>query len=66
MSTVQEIEEAIQQLSPHDRALLCARLAEADADQWDLQFEADVAAGRLDWLAEEARQDLKAGRCTDR
>ncbi len=66
MSTVQEIEEAIQQLSPHDRALLCARLAEADADQWDQQFEADVAAGRLDWLAEEARQDLKAGRCTDR
>ena len=66
MSTVQEIEEAIQQLSPHDLALLLRRLAEADADQWDRQLEADVAAGRLDWLAEEARQDLKAGRCTDR
>jgi hypothetical protein len=66
MSTVQEIEEAIRQLSPQDRAILCSRLAETDAADWDRQLEADAAAGRLDWLAEEARQDLKAGRCSDR
>jgi hypothetical protein len=66
MSTVHEIEEAIQQLSPEDRAALRAWLAELDAAEWDRQLEADVAAGRLDWLADEARQDLKSGRCTDR
>ena len=29
------------------------------------QFEEDVAAGRLDRLAEEALRDLREGRCTD-
>ena len=66
MSTVHEIEEAIQQLSPEDRAALRAWLAELDAAEWDRQLEADVAAGRLDWLADEVREDLKSGRCTDR
>jgi len=66
MSTIHEIEEAIQQLSPEDRASLRAWLAELDAAEWDRQLEADVAAGRLDWLADEARQDVKSGRCTDR
>jgi len=59
MNTVQEIEDAIRRLSAEDRAELCARLAELDAAEWDGQFEADVAAGRLDWLADEAREDLK-------
>jgi hypothetical protein len=33
---------------------------------WDREFEDDVAAGRLDWLAVEARKDLSDVRCTDR
>jgi hypothetical protein len=66
MSTVHEIEEAIQRLSPEDRAALRVWLAELDATEWDRQMEADVEAGRLDWLADEARQDLQSGRCTDR
>ena len=56
MSTVQEIEAAILRLSPEDRTVLCRRLAELDAAQWDQQLEADAAAGRLDWLADEARK----------
>ena len=32
---------------------------------WDKQFEADVAAGKLDSLAKKALQHLKEGRCTD-
>ncbi len=39
--------------------------AERDAAEWDRQFEADVAAGRLDSLGEEALKDLREGRCTD-
>ncbi len=66
MSTVQQIEEAVRQLSVDERAAFRAWFAEFDAEEWDHQLEADVAAGRLDWLIQEARQDLREGRCTDR
>jgi hypothetical protein len=65
MSTVQEIEDAISKLPPEDLAALRAWFAEFDAAVWDRQFEQDVAAGRLDELAEEALRDLREGRCTD-
>jgi hypothetical protein len=65
MSTVQQIEDAVQQLSAAERAAFRAWFAEFDAQEWDRQIEADVASGQLDWLAEEARQESKAGRCTD-
>jgi len=35
-----------------------------DASLWDRQFEDDVAAGRLDRLAEKALRDLREGRST--
>ena len=65
MSTVHEIEDAIRRLPPQDLATLRAWFAEYDAKVWDRQFEEDVAAGRLDALAEEALRDLREGRCTD-
>ena len=65
MNTVQAIEEAIRQLSPEDLAALRAWFVAFDAEQWDQQFEEDVAIGRLDALAQEAIQDLREGRCTD-
>ena len=34
------------------------------ADAWDDQIERDALAGRLDFLAEYADAELKAGRCT--
>ena len=40
MSSVQEIQEAIRQLSINDRATLSAWFAECDAADWDRQFEA--------------------------
>ncbi len=66
MSTIQQIEEAIRQLTTEERAAFRAWFAEFDAEEWDRQFESDVTAGRLNWLIEEARQDLREGRCTDR
>jgi hypothetical protein len=54
MSTVEELEAAVQQLSPEDRAAFRAWFAEFDANEWDQQLDADVAAGRLDWLVDEA------------
>jgi hypothetical protein len=65
MSTVQDIENAVRQLSPEDLAAFRTWFAAFDAEQWDQQFEEDVAAGRLDSLAQEAIQALQEGRCTD-
>ena len=66
MSTVREIEDAIQKLTEEERMAFRAWFAEYDAEEWDRQLAADVAAGRLDWLVKEARDDLRAGRCTER
>jgi hypothetical protein len=66
MSTIREIEDAVQRLSADERAAFRSWYAEFDAGEWDRQFEADVAAGRLNWLLKEATDDLQAGRCTDR
>jgi len=65
MGTATEIERAIEQLPPDELARLRAWFAEFDGARWDRQFEDDVAAGRLDALAEEALTDLRQGRCTD-
>jgi hypothetical protein len=65
MSNLQKIEAAIRQLPADELATLRAWFAEFDAEQWDRQFEKDVMSGRLNHLAERARQHLKEGRCTD-
>jgi hypothetical protein len=65
MSNLQEIERAISQLSAEDLADFRVWFAEFDAEVWDRQFEEDVAAGRLDNLAQRALQHLREGRCTD-
>src|SRR5688500_16696169 len=64
--SVQELEDAVRRLSPEDRAAFRAWFADFDAAEWDRQFEADVAAGRLDFLVAEAQRDRQAGKCTDR
>lgn len=66
MSTIEEVEAAVERLSPDERAVFRAWFAQFDAAEWDRQFEADVAAGSLDWLAAEALADRQSGRCTDR
>ncbi|HWX39598.1 MAG TPA: hypothetical protein VN345_00485 [Blastocatellia bacterium] len=65
MSTVLDIEDAVRQLSPEDLAAFREWFVEFDAALWDRQLEQDVAAGKLDRLAEEALRDMREGRCTD-
>ena len=65
MSNLQEIESAVRKLSPEELAAFRIWFAEFDAQLWDRQFEEDVAAGRLDGLAEKALQHLREGGCTD-
>ena len=65
MGSIQEIERAVQDLPPGELAEFREWFAGFDSEQWDQQIERDVAAGRLDALAEEALTDLREGRCRD-
>jgi hypothetical protein len=65
MSTVPEIERAIERLPAEELARLRAWFADYDAAHWDSQIERDAAAGRLDALGDAALADLREGRCTD-
>ncbi len=55
MSTVQEIERAIEKLSD-------AEVAEIRAWLWDRDIERDAASGKLDGFAEEALREHRAGK----
>ena len=66
MTHVLAIEAAVEQLPPAERAQFRAWFERFDAADWDQQLEQDAEAGALDWLADEALDDLAAGRCSDR
>jgi len=53
----------VELLDPARRDQFRAWFERFDAADWDQQLENDVEAGALDWLADEALADLKAGRC---
>lgn len=57
-STVRDIAEAVRNLPASDLAEFRAWFAEFDGDAWDRQIEADIAAGRLDALADKAIEDF--------
>ena len=65
-ATIQEIETAVTQLTPEQLADFRAWFTEFDAQRWDQQLATDIAAGRLDALAEEALRDIHEGRATIR
>ncbi len=62
--SVQELENAIRQLSQDDFAKLAMWIDEYRAEQWDRRIEADIRAGRLDAAGQRADEDFEAGRCT--
>jgi len=66
MSTLEEIDDAVRWLSSKELAAFRAWFAQLEPAAWDRQIKEDVAAGRLDALADEALDDLREGRCTDR
>jgi len=63
--SVQELETAVTKLTRQELLAFREWFSEFDAAAWDRQFEEDVAAGRLDALADEAMRDLREGRCRD-
>ena len=63
MTTLDEIEIAVSRLPESDLARFRRWFAEFDGQRWDRQIEEDVRAGRLDSLADQALEHLRAGRC---
>ena len=61
MSKINDLERQVQSLSADELASFRQWFAELDAEACDRQFEADVKSGKLDALAERARQAHAAG-----
>ena len=61
---VQDLETAIEKLSPDELKQFSEWFDEYMADQWDRQIEIDILAGKLDAHGKVAEEHLKAGRCT--
>jgi hypothetical protein len=59
---IQAIEQAIQQLPPHDLAEFRRWFAQFDEAAWDAQIEADAGTGKLDALAAEALAEYHTGK----
>ena len=65
MSTVEEIEQAIEKLPAEDYQKLRAWMSEREEEAWDRQIEADYDAGRLDHVLAQVKADIAAGLATD-
>jgi hypothetical protein len=64
MRKLEEIEDQVRRLSGAELAEFRKWYAEFDAQAWDQQFETDVKAGKLDTLAEAARNAHREGKST--
>ncbi|MDH4216175.1 MAG: hypothetical protein OEV23_04670 [Gallionella sp.] len=65
MTTIQAIEQAIQQLPAHELAEFRRWFTQFDEAAWDAQIEADAAAGKLDALAAEAAAEYRHGKARE-
>ena len=61
--SVEDLESGVSRLSEAELARFREWFEEFEADQWDRQIEADIAAGRLDAAGKQADEDFEAGRC---
>jgi hypothetical protein len=65
VTTLEQAEEIVTQLSPEELAQFRQWFAEFDGDEWDAQIETDAAAGKLDALAQEALAEYHTGKATE-
>ena len=61
LMSVDEIENAILNLSENDVKRLTNWLLDLDYQQWDKQLEQDIIHGKLEELAKDAIADFEAG-----
>ena len=55
MSRIQEIEQAIETLSPEEFSEIARWVLELEQKRWDDQMNRDAASGKLGFLREEAK-----------
>ena len=65
MTSVAEIQQAITSLPKSEYARLIRWLQDYDWEEWDREIEADVEAGKLDFLAERAAEAKRQGTLKD-
>jgi hypothetical protein len=65
MRLVEEIEAAIRDLSPEEFDRVAERVHAIEQERWDQQMDRDSAAGRLDFLRDEARAEKAGGLLKD-
>lgn len=61
MSSIEEIEEAVERLSSKELSTFRTWFSTYDAARWDAAIEVDIASGKLDSLADEALSDYRSG-----
>jgi hypothetical protein len=61
MSRVEEIERAIQELSPEEFAEIAGRVHAIEQERWDAELDRDASSGTLDFPIAEALEDRKQG-----
>ena len=64
MSTLQKIEEDIQELPRNQVTELRVWIEEYEASLWDMQIKEESKNGKLSELTAKAMADFKAGKCT--
>ena len=62
MTKIEDIEKAVERLSPEELAKFRAWFAEFDERVFDEKIERDAKSGKLDKLMAEARANHEAGR----
>ena len=65
MDNVKELEDAVERLSTKELASFRSWFATYDAAQWDADIELDVAAGKLESLADEALSEFRSGKARE-
>lgn len=61
MTKIDEIKQAVTQLSPDELMAFRAWFEELQDRLWDEQIERDEKAGKLDWLVDEALAEHASG-----
>jgi hypothetical protein len=65
MSKIDELKAEIEGLPNEEFAEIFRWLSEKERERWDKEIEADSHAGRLDFLAREAREQKAKGTLKD-
>ena len=64
MTTVAEIQNAVQALPEKDFETFSSWFDQYEEERWDHQIEQDQKSGPLQSLMSKARADFEAGKCT--